>query len=77
MPAGHPLRAQMQVVLVGEGHVGGGHAGREVRTRSYDSRWYSAVIAARTVSRCGKPCSTGLPLATSAPPVTPCNRLPL
>ncbi|GHH94833.1 hypothetical protein GCM10017779_52900 [Streptomyces capillispiralis] len=39
----------------------------KVRTVSYDSRRYSAVTADRTVSRCGYPCSTGPPFATSHP----------
>lgn len=38
-----------------------------VRTVSYDNRRYSAVTAARTVSRCGNPCSTGPPFATPDP----------
>ncbi|GAB3178055.1 hypothetical protein GCM10027162_28420 [Streptomyces incanus] len=35
---------------------------------SYDKRLYTAVTATRTVSRCGYPCSTGPPFATSHPP---------
>ena len=65
--AGDPLRPQMQVLGLVEGHIDGSTLVAKVLTVSYDRRLNSAWTAARTVSRWGYPCSISLPPVVTRP----------